>query len=134
MNIKNITLATIAFVASFGLQAQTGMSTAQDPATQEQRTIARSKELATHLGLDQEQTDRMIKADLSYVEAMTALRAGSTDREVIRQKGEGISREHDATLRNIMTPEQFAKLLESRQTRSVEGKGKMQELQTKPAE
>jgi hypothetical protein len=134
MNIKTITLATIAFVASFGLQAQTQLQTTQDPATEQERTIQRSKDLATHLGLDQDQTDRMIKADLQYVEAMTALRAGSTDREVIMKKGEGISREHDATLRNIMTTEQFAKLLESRQTKSVEGKGKLQELQTKPAE
>lgn len=134
MNIKTITLATIAFVASFGLQAQTQLQTTQDPATEQERTIQRSKDLAIHLGLDKDQTDRMIKADLQYVEAMTALRAGSTDREVILKKSEGISREHDATLRNIMTTEQFAKFLESRQTKSVVGKGKLQELQTKPTE
>jgi hypothetical protein len=134
MNIKTITLATIAFVAALGLQAQTQMTSAQDPAAAKKSTVERSTELAKYLGLDQDQTDRMIKADLQYVEAMMSLRAASTDREVLMKKGEGISREHDATLRNIMTTEQFAKLLETRQTKSVEGKGKIEELQTKPAE
>jgi hypothetical protein len=134
MNIKNITLSALAIFAALSLHAQSDVKATQDPAMAQQRTIERSTELAKYLGLDQDQTDRMIKADLQYVEAMTALRAASTDREAILKKGEGISREHDATLRNIMSAEQFAKLLETRQTKSVEGKGKLQELQTKPTE
>jgi|GEM_PF-4356824 len=134
MNIKNITLSAFAVVASLTLHAQTDLQPAQQKVTAQKSTMERSKELAKQLGLDQDQTDRMMKADLQYVEAMTALRAASTDREVLLKKGEGISREHDATLRNILSPEQFAKLVETRQAKSVEGKNKMQEIQTKPTE
>lgn len=140
MNIKIIFLSTIALVASIGLQAQTQMvstkeitpqskSAVQDERSTERSTMERSKELASRLGLEQDQTERMMKADLQYMQAMTELRSASaTDRDAIMKKGEAITNEHEATLKTILTADQFAKLMELNKAKSTDGRTRIEQI------
>lgn len=126
----SLTLTLVAALATSGLYAQSTPA----PATQEQRVSEHSLKLAKELGLDQDQTERMAKADRAYADNMAALRAITNDREVLRLKGESLRVEHDRMLQDILSPEQFARLNELRQAKAQEGQQKMSTAKPMPAE
>lgn len=126
----SLTLTLAAALATAGLNAQNTTA----PATQEQRVSEQSLKLAKELGLDQDQTERMAKADRVYSDNMAALRAITNDRETLRLKGESLRIEHDRMLQDILSPEQFARLNELRQAKAQEGQQKLGTAKPLPAE
>jgi protein CpxP len=133
MNNK-IILTALALVATMAVQAQSDVKPTQSVTTNAQRVNERSLALAKELGLDQTQTDRMLKADMHYAEQMEAIRTKTTDRETLESKTKGLTKEHEATLKVIFSPEQYAKYNEMRVAKSAEGQQKMEQMQTKPTE
>lgn len=132
MNTKSFTLTVLAAFAAFGLHAQATVQPIGTP--QEERVSQHSLNLAKELGLDQDQTDRMAKADMHYATAMAALRSVTNDREVLVQKGEELRQEHEKTLQEILTPEQMAKLNSIRMAKAQQGRTKLESISPPPTE
>lgn len=132
MNTKSLTLTVLAVVAAIGLNAQATMQPTGTP--QEERVSQHSLKLAEELGLDQDQTERMAKADMHYATAMAALRSVTNDREVLVQKGEELRQEHEQSLRSILTPEQMDKLNSIRMAKAQQGRTKMESISPPPTE
>jgi hypothetical protein len=129
MNSKTLSILLLVCTMAFSVQGQDAIAPAQDASTVKARVSQHSLALAKELGLDEDQTQRMAKADEQYAIAMSTLRSMTTDREVLLQKGEGFAQEHEAALQDILSPEQYEKLLAIRKAKSQEGMQKMQQLQ-----
>lgn len=131
MKLKTIALTVLAVIASSGIQAQSktspaegtkgSLSVTQDDASRQQleadriaKTNASSEQLAKDLGLDEKQAARLKELDEKYARMLNEVRASTTDRAVIMEKDNSMRAEHDKELQQILTPEQYKKMMSSR--------------------
>lgn len=128
MKLKTIALTVMAVIATSGIQAQSisvapdgSSKTTQDDATRQKleadrmaKTNASSEQLSKDLGLDAKQAARLKELDEKYARMLNEVRASTTDRNVIMEKDKSMRAEHDAELRQILTDEQYKKMMSSR--------------------
>lgn len=128
MKLKTIALTVLAVIATSGIQAQSitvapnaSSRTTQDDASRQKleadrmaKTNASSEQLAKDLGLDAKQAARLKELDEKYARMLNEVRASTTDRNVIMEKDKSMRAEHDAELRQILTDEQYKKMMSSR--------------------
>lgn len=131
--MKNTTLilGLIATLAAGSAQAQSKPT--QDPAVQQQRMDERNAKLTQDLGLSTEQSASMKELDARYNTALNEMRASTTDRTVIAEQNRKLREDHDAELKKLLTPEQYAKLMESRNAARQDVNQQRQQLQAVPA-
>lgn len=131
--MKNTTLilGLIATLAAGSVQAQSKPT--QDPAVQQQRLNERNAKLTQDLGLSAEQSASMKELDTRYNQALNDMRASTNDRAVIEEQNRKLREEYDAEVKKLLTPDQYTKLMESRNAARQDASQQRQQLQAVPA-
>ena len=105
--MKKVLLILIALVVSVGAFAQ--------KSTAEERAKKTADQLTTDLGLTADQNTKVYDAVLVRIGKMTASReANKGNKEAMKADAKKISKEHSATMKEILTEEQLTKLKELR--------------------
>lgn len=131
MKTMHLILGMAALMTAASAQAQSKPT--QDPAVQQQRMDERNAKLTQDLGLSTEQSASMKELDARYNTALNEMRASTTDRTVIAEQNRKLREDHDAELKKLLTPEQYAKLMESRNAARQDVNQQRQQLQAVPA-
>ncbi|MCB0790330.1 MAG: hypothetical protein H6595_13730 [Flavobacteriales bacterium] len=88
------------------------------PTDPETRAERRTQHMTDALGLTDEQAGKVKAIDLKFEERMKVMREGQAEER--RTGMRTAAQERDAELRNVLTPEQFEKLMALREQRKAE--------------
>lgn len=131
MKTMHLILGMAALMTAASAQAQSKPT--QDPAVQQQRLNERNAKLTQDLGLSAEQSASMKELDTRYNQALNDMRASTNDRTVIEEQNRKLREEYDAEVKKLLTPEQYTKLMESRNAARQDASQQRQQLQAVPA-
>jgi periplasmic protein CpxP/Spy len=131
MKTMHLILGMAALMTAASAHAQSKPT--QDPAVQQQRLNERNAKLTQDLGLSAEQSASMKELDTRYNQALNDMRASTNDRAVIEEQNRKLREEYDAEVKKLLTPEQYTKLMESRNAARQDASQQRQQLQGVPA-